>query len=179
MRRILLRVGLPVALVAIGVGLALFEPWRAFTSSHVDEAAPVAATRPAPAGGGETSTSAPTTTTPPQPVVLAEGSFVSQEHDTTGTARVIELADGSRVLRLEGFHTSDGPDVHVWLSEATAGGDWHKYDDGRFVPLGEIKATDGNHNYAIPPDADLVGLRSAVIWCDRFNVAFGSAELAL
>jgi hypothetical protein len=69
--------------------------------------------------------------------------------------------------------------VHVWLSDATAGGDWHSYDDGRYVPLGEIKATDGNHNYTIPADADLDGLRSAVIWCDRFNVAFGSAPLAL
>ncbi len=161
MRRLLIWVGVPVALIGLGVGLALFEPWRAFTSSHLDEPAPVAA--------AESS----------EPEVLAEGRFVSQEHDTSGTARVLELPDGSRVLRLEGFSTSDGPDVHVWLSDATAGGDWHSYDDGRYVPLGEIKATDGNHNYAIPTDADLDGLRSAVIWCDRFNVAFGSAALAL
>jgi hypothetical protein len=164
MRRLLIWVGVPVALIGLGVGLALFEPWRAFTSSHVDEPVPVAVAE---------------STAPPQPEVLAEGSFVSQEHETSGTARVLELPDGSRVLRLEGFSTSDGPDVHVWLSEATAGGDWASYDDGRFVALGEIKATDGNHNYAIPADADLTGLQSAVIWCDRFNVAFGSAALAL
>ncbi len=176
MRRLLTKpvtwVGLAVVLAALIVGLALFEPWRAFTSSQLDEPVPVAVSESA----------APTTappSTPPAPVVLAEGAFVSQEHDTAGTARVLELADGSRVLRLEGFSTSDGPDVHVWLSDATAGGDWHSYDDGRYVPLGEIKATDGNHNYVIPADADLAGLRSAVIWCDRFNVAFGSAALAL
>ncbi|GAB1511892.1 DM13 domain-containing protein [Actinophytocola sp. KF-1] len=167
MRRLLIWVGVPVALIGLGVGLALFEPWRAFTSSHLDEPVPVAA---------PVSTD---TTSPPRPEVLAEGTFVSQEHDTSGTARVLALPDGSRVLRLAGFSTSDGPDVHVWLSDATAGGDWHSYDDGRYVPLGEIKATDGNHNYAIPADADLAGLRSAVIWCDRFNVAFGSAPLAL
>jgi hypothetical protein len=174
MRRLLIWVGVPVALIGLGVGLALFEPWRAFTSSRLDEPVPVAAPASTPA-----TSAGPTTTAPPQPVVLAEGPFVSQEHDTSGTARLLELPDGSRVLRLEGFSTSDGPDVHVWLSEATAGGDWHKADDGRYVPLGEIKATDGNHNYAIPADADLTGLRSAVIWCDRFNVAFGSAALAL
>jgi hypothetical protein len=180
MRRLLIRVGLPIALVGLVVGLALFEPWRAFTSSRLDEALPVAETStaaPAPSGAAATATT--TTTTPPRPVVLAEGAFVGQEHDTAGTARVLELADGSRVLRLEGFTTSDGPDVHVWLSDAAAGGDWHSYDDGRYVPLGEIKATEGNHNYAIPAAADIAGLRSAVIWCDRFDVAFGSAALAL
>ncbi|MFC4854775.1 DM13 domain-containing protein [Actinophytocola glycyrrhizae] len=170
MRRLLIWVGVPVALIGLGVGLALFEPWRAFTSSNLDEPVPVAAAQ---------STTATGTAPAPRPAVLAEGEFVSQEHDTSGTARVLELPDGSRVLRLEGFSTSDGPDVHVWLSDATAGGEWGSYDDGRFVALGEIKATDGNHNYLIPADADLAGLRSAVIWCDRFNVAFGSAALAL
>lgn len=179
MRRLLIWVGVPVALIGLGVGLALFEPWRAFTSSHLDEPVPVAvSTTSVPSGTAKpsgTTTPAP----PPEPKVLAEGEFVSQEHDTSGTASVLELPDGSRILRLAGFSTSDGPDVHVWLSAATAGGDWGSYDDGRYVALGEIKATEGNHNYAIPADADLTGLRSAVIWCDRFNVAFGSAALAL
>jgi hypothetical protein len=167
---------LTVAVAGLVVGLALFEPWRAFTSSHLDEPVPVAAT-PKDASVPTSQSEAPQP--PPGPEVLAEGTFVSQEHDTSGTARVLLLEDGSRILRLEGFSTSDGPDVHVWLSTATAGGDWSKYDDDRYVALGEIKATDGNHNYVIPPEADLAGLRSAVIWCDRFNVAFGSAALAL
>ncbi len=173
MRRLLIWVGVPVALIGLGVGLALFEPWRAFTSSRVDEPIPVAAPV------STTTSATATSTAPPQPVILAEGAFVSQEHDTSGTARVLRLPDGERVLRLENFSTSDGPDVHVWLSTTKAAADWHAYDDGRHVPLGELKATDGNHNYAIPADADLAGLRSAVIWCDRFNVAFGSAPLTL
>ncbi len=155
-------------------GLVLFEPWRAFTSSHLDEPAPVAATGAEPdSSAGSDDASAP------EPAVLAEGEFVSQEHETAGTARVIRLASGEHILRLEGFSTSDGPDVHVWLSADKAGGDWGSYDDSRHVALGELKATDGNHNYAIPADAKLEGLRSAVIWCDRFSVAFGSAPLAL
>ena len=182
MRRLLRKpvtwIALTIAMVGLVVGLALFEPWRAFTSSRVDEPLPVAvsddttSTPPAPSSESD----APK---PAGPEVLAEGEFVSQEHDTAGTARVLRLAGGERILRLEGFSTSDGPDVHVWLSDAAAGGNWAKYDDGRFVPLGEIKATDGNHNYAIPAEADLGGLNSVVIWCDRFNVAFGSAALDL
>ena len=108
----------------------------------------------------------------------AQGRFVDGEHATSGTARVLELADGTTVLRLEGFSTSDGPDVVVWLTDQPAGGnDWHRYDDGRFVPLGDLKATDGNQNYAVPAGTDLSGLTSVVIWCDRFDVAFGSAPI--
>jgi hypothetical protein len=162
---------LVVVVAGAAVGLALFEPWRAFTSSRVDEPDPVAAAaEPDPQSG---------TDAPAKPEVLAEGRFVSQEHDTSGMAKVVELPDGERVLRLSGFSTSDGPDVHVWLSAAKAGGDWNAADDGAHVPLGELKATDGNHNYAIPADAKLDGLRSVVIWCDRFDVAFGSAPLTL
>lgn len=162
-----------IALVAVAaVALALFEPWRAFTSSHVDEAEYVAA----PASNNADSEAS---TTPAAPVTLGTGSFVTQEHATSGTATVTEHPDGTRVLRLENLATSDGPDLHVWLSDAPAGGDWHQYDDGRWITLGPLTATHGNQNYAIPPDADLTGLQSVVIWCDRFNVSFGSAPVAL
>ena len=70
--------------------------------------------------------------------------------------------------------------MHVWVTDQQAGGDdWGKYDDGRYLELGSLKGTDGNQNYAIPADADLAGLSSVVIWCDRFNVAFGSAAVTL
>jgi hypothetical protein len=174
MRRLLRRpltwVVIAVAVVGLAAGLALFEPWRAFTHSRVDEAIPTAA---------PPATTTTGTQPPPQPQVLAEGAFVSQEHDTSGTARVLKLPDGSRLLRLENFSTSDGPDVHVWLSDTKPGGPDGSFDDGRYVKLGEMKATDGNQNYAIPADAKLAGLQSVVIWCDRFNVAFGAAPLML
>jgi electron transfer DM13 len=190
-------VALAVAVVVVAGGLAAFQPWKAFTRSTVDEAIPVVFATPssvapstsAPESSAPVSSapesSAPVSSAPESSVqkpagqrVLASGAFVSQEHTTSGTARVLEQ-NGVRLLRLEGFSTSDGPDVHVWLTDATAGGEWGKYDDGRAVKLGKIKATDGNQNYTIPADATLDGLRSVVIWCDRFNVAFGSAGLAL
>jgi hypothetical protein len=164
-----------MVVVLLVVGLWAFEPWRLWTSSTVDEALPEVGVPAAPAAPAPEAPAAPVA--PPEPVVLAEGQFVTQEHETTGVARVLELADGSRFVRLAGFSTSDGPDLHVWLTDQAAGGEWGKYDDGRYLALGELKATDGNQNYAIPPDADLGGLTSVVIWCDRFNVAFGSAPL--
>jgi hypothetical protein len=177
LRRPITWVVVSVVVIGAAIGLYLFQPWKLFTHSRIDEAAPVAAApaAPAPATPGATTTASPQ----PRNEVLAQGQFVTQEHPTSGTVQLIRLADGSRVLRLENFTTSDGPDVHVWLSDAPAGGPDGGYDDGRYVKLGKMKATEGNQNYPIPADAKLDGLRSAVIWCDRFNVAFGSAPLTL
>jgi hypothetical protein len=155
-----------VAVAVLLAGVVFFEPWTLWSDATVTEAAPTAA---APDESSSTES---------KPTELASGTFVSQEHETSGTATVIELADGSRTLRLEGFSTSNGPDLHVWLSEKEAGGNWFKYGGGRKAQLGELKANQGSHNYAIPADLELDGLRSVVIWCKRFHVAFGSAPLA-
>ncbi|MET4620557.1 hypothetical protein ABIE18_002006 [Arthrobacter sp. 2762] len=180
-----------VILVLVIVGAALFQPWRLFTSSSVNEALPVAppaSTSASPSnaptsdasGNGSSAPNTPASTpaVKTDPVVLGFGNFQSQEHQTSGTAQLLELPDGSRVLRLENLASSDGPDVKVWLSSLEAGGDWYKYRSGRYVDLGAIKATHGNQNYVIPSGVDLSGMSSVVLWCDRFSVAFGSAQLA-
>lgn len=169
MRRILVAL-VPLVVLGVVVGLWLFEPWRLFTSSEVHEAAPTAAVTGTPTVGS--SPTAPATGT-----VLAEGRFVDAEHGTSGTARILRLADGRRFLRVEDLAGSDGPDLHMWLSDAPSGGDWGSYDDGAHVRLGDLKATHGDQNYPIPADADLSTMRSVVIWCDRFNVAFGTAPI--
>ena len=177
MRRILVPLA-AVAALALGVGLWAFEPWRLFTSSEIDEPAPRSTPLDAPAtSAAPSATSGPATTRPAADRVIATGEFVDAEHDTSGTARILELADGRRFVRLESLASSDGPDLHVWLSDARSGGDWGSYDDGDHVRLGDLKATHGNQNYRIPDDVDLSGMRSVVIWCDRFNVAFGTAPI--
>ena len=193
---VLSALGAIVVGVLLGVGLYLFQPWRLFTSSTLVEAAPTASQG---AGAGPTAnsaTSAPVTATPsaspsePQPSpptapagprVLAEGAIISHEHTSSGSVRVLELADGSRVLRFEGLDTSDGPDLRVWLTDApvlegSAG--WHVFDDGRYLDLGELKANRGDQNYPIPPGADLAEYTSVSVWCRRFAVSFGAAALA-
>jgi hypothetical protein len=178
------------AAVVAAVGLALFQPWRLVTDTVVDEAPPGAgpismtssSTVPPTLPLGPEST-APTarTTVPAGPVTLARGTFITHEHDTSGMVAVVRLADGSRVLRLEGLDTSDGPDLEVWITDAPVieGRDgWHVFDDGRYRGLGQLKGNQGNQNYAIPADLDLGDYRSVSIWCNRFNVSFGAAKLA-
>ncbi|MFC8531220.1 DM13 domain-containing protein [Nocardia sp. NPDC057227] len=166
-RKPLTWIAIGVLVVGAGAGLALFQPWRLVTNTTVDEAAP---TLPS-TGSGIPDV---------QPRLLARGDFVTHEHGTTGAAVIIALPDGSRVLRLENLDTSDGPDLHVWLTDAPVlpGRDgWFVFDDGAHTDLGALKGNRGNQNYPIPPETDLAALTSIAIWCDRFDVSFGAAEL--
>ncbi|WP_216906699.1 DM13 domain-containing protein [Nocardia noduli] len=158
-----------VAAVVVAFGataIVLLEPWKLIVDTTVNEAAPTAAVA-----------TGPGTTPVAGPVVLAEGTFVSHEHHTSGTVRVLRLPDGSRVLRLEDLDTSDGPDVRVWLTDQTVTDDWFTFDDGHHVDLGSLKGNKGNQNYAVPAELDLAAFVSADLWCDRFNVSFGAATL--
>lgn len=171
-----------VLVVAVAaVGLWAFQPWKIFTSSEVDEPLPSVAVDqdPSPDPTGSPAPGATTSPSDAPPVALGQGEFEDAEHDTSGQALVLELSDGSRFLRLEDLASSDGPDLHVWLTDQPSGGDWGSYDDGDYLRLGKLKATHGNQNYEIPDDAELAGFTSVVIWCDRFNVAFGTAPIAL
>lgn len=133
-----------VVAAVLVAGLLLFEPWTLWTRSTVNEAAP-----------DNVATTSPS--------------------ESLATGVPVEVSrGGSHVLRLEDFSTSNGPDLHVWLSDRRAGGNWFKYDEGRYVELGELNGTDGNQNYAIR--GDIEGFRS--VWCKRFTVSFGSAPIA-
>jgi len=168
---------LAVAVVlALGVtfGLYWFQPWKLFIDRHVNEALPAVATEPVAVAAAQPS-GRPTR---PQSVLLARGEFISHEHSTSGTASVIRQPDGTRVLAIAHLRTSDGPVVKVWLTDRKVTKDgWHVFDDGEHVDLGGLKGNIGNQLYAIPDDANLAELRSVTIWCDRFNVSFGAAEL--
>lgn len=167
LRRPLVLVALAVGAVVAVVALSLFQPWKLFVDEQVNEAAPTVSAPAAPAA-------------PAAPVVLARGELVSHEHASSGSVVVLKLADGSRVLRLEDLDTSNGPDLHVWITDAPVieGSDgWKVFDDGRHVDLGSLKGNIGSSNYPIPADADLSVLSSVSVWCARFAVSFGAAEL--
>lgn len=155
-----------VAVVLLAVGLYWFQPWKLWVDETVHDALPTAA--PATAGAR------------PTPSVLATGELISHEHTTTGSVRILQLPDGTRTLRLEGLDTSNGPDLRVLVTDApvkkgTAG--WRVFDDGKHVSLGKLKGNKGDQNYALPADLDLAAYTSVSIWCDRFDVSFGAAEL--
>lgn len=174
-----------VAVVVAAVALPLFQPWRLVTDKVVDEAVPgtVPISTPSASTTPPTLSVAPTEPAPAvktEPKVLLTGKLISHEHGTSGSVAVLALPDGTRILRIENLDTSDGPDLKVWLSDAkvTPGRDgWHVFDDGSYRSLGSLKGNHGNQNYPIPQSVRLESFRSVAIWCDRFNVSFGAAEL--
>jgi Electron transfer DM13 len=172
-RRLIWVIALLVLLGGGAFGLYWFQPWKLVTDRTVNEAAPTS-----------TATSAATSTAPSAPAavpadrVVATGTFVSKEHTTTGTVKLTELADGRRVLTLENLDTSNGPDLRVWLTDQPASAGWTAFDDGAWVELGKLKGNKGTQNYDVPANVKIDSYRSVTIWCKRFSVAFGAAELA-
>jgi hypothetical protein len=136
------------AVVVLGIGAwAAFRPELLFVNQSVNETGPTAATE------------------------LAKGQFESYAHETVGTASLLN-ANGKTVLRLSGFTTSNGPDVHVLLT---------KTDDPKQIAgsldLGSIKGNKGDQNYELPAGTKPGDYKAVNIWCKRFDVAFGGAVL--
>lgn len=195
MKRRIVVAGAVTGLVLVAVALALFQPWLLLVDERVDEDIPTdaLATDTAGLGGADAAPDRAAGSRAPEPspseaaprwTELTSGEFIDAEHGTKGTARIVRAADGSRELWLEDLATSNGPDLHVWITDRPSGGDcagcadsWGIYDDGRYEALGALKGNQGNQRYAIPDDARLSPMTSVVIWCDRFNVAFGSADI--
>jgi len=178
----------PWLAVAIAGGVVAFvlfwfQPQKLFIDERVSEPIPtvtVPTTLPVPAAGAGAGASTTTTTAaaPTEPVELARGEFVSRDHGTTGVARVLELADGRRIVRLEGLDTSNGPDLYLYLTANPAAGGEGAFDDD-YVDLGRLQGNQGDQNYDLPEDTDLRRYGTVLIWCDRFDSAFGAADLTV
>jgi hypothetical protein len=159
------------ALALFGLGIYWFGPQRLVLDREVIEALPT------PTGATDPSTGEEPLEEPSGIEELGSGEFRSLEHGTTGLARIVELEDGSRFVRLEDLDTLDGPDLRVYLTDQPVSDDWGVWDDGRYVDLGALKGNVGDSNYLIPEDVDPLDFRTVVIWCRRFTVGFGVARI--
>lgn len=149
-----------VTAAAIGIYLG----YSSLVDKEVDEEVAVGApASQAPAGGGAEAPAAA------QNVQLSTGDFEAGAHPTEGTAAVVELAKGGRVLTLTDFETDPGPDLRVYLSTDSSASDSED--------LGALKGNVGNQQYEVPESIDLEKYSTVVIWCRAFSVEFGSAEL--
>lgn len=151
-------IAIPIAGVALLAAWYAFRPERLAVNRHVDEAMPTAQ-------GGSSA----------QP--LETGLFYSILHPTKGTATIYQMGDGTRVLRLTSFRTSNGPDVHVYMVAADDAKDVATVETAGFVDLGVIKGNIGDQNYFLGSDLELAKYHAVSIWCKRFSVNFGAAAL--
>ncbi len=182
----------------VGVALLIFifvwfEPHKAFIDERVDEVVPQAETVIQEDAAPTTSPDSSAGTTPPPvddtsvvvttlvppvayPVLLSQGVLIDVAHGGSGTVLVLELEDGSRVLRFEDLDVLNGPDLVVILSDRSLSGA-DDYTDGQYLILGELKGNLGNQNYQIPAEVDLSEWATAAIWCRRFNTTFNVASI--
>lgn len=101
-----------------------------------------------------------------------EGTFIGVGdgiHNVDGIAKILTLVDGSKILRLENLKSTNGPDLHVYLSTDKMA--------SNFMDLGRLKGNIGNQNYQVPVDIDLSKYNNVLIWCKAFSVLFGNAQL--
>jgi Electron transfer DM13 len=102
--------------------------------------------------------------------IIRTGSFIGASdgfHNAEGLAKVIQLGDGSSILRLENFKSTNGPNVHLYLSTDKAA--------CNFIDLGRLKANNGNQNICWNWNK----YDMALICCKDFSVLFGSAQLKI
>ena len=174
------------------VAALVFQPWLLFIDVRVDDEIPVARGVGTPDAGSPSRRRrvlvAAVGTRHADAVAaargarraVASGTLISHEHETSGTVRVIQLPDGSRQLAIENLETTNGPDVHVWLSAGPVveGFDgWFTAGGHPYVDLGMIKGNQGNQLYDIPADVDLAAYPTVDLWCVQFAVSFGAAAL--
>ena len=191
---------LVISLVSVPVIVSAgtyFQPWKLFTDTRVEEALPQltettvapkdeitdkddekVAKNEEPLSSSKSATDSTEVIDPPE--VLAEGKFITHEHATTGSVKILKYSDGSRILRIENLKTSNGPKLEVWLTDAPVieGLDgWRMFDDGKYINLGALRGNIGSQNYSIPSEINLYDYSSISIWCERFSVSFGAAAL--
>jgi hypothetical protein len=151
------RIIIVIVVLALLIGWYAFRPERLFVNRQVSEAFP--------ANQG------------PQAQDLASGTFYGIMHPTAGTATIYRMGDGSHILRLTHFKTSNGPDVHIYMVAAADARDNASVERAGFIDLGVMKGNIGDQNYVLGPEVDLTKYRAVSVWCKRFSVNFGVAPL--
>jgi hypothetical protein len=93
-----------------------------------------------------------------------------------GNATLGKTSDGKVVLRFENLNSTNGPDLHVYLSKQVSPASTQQVMDG--VEVGKLKATQGTSNYELAASTDITQFKSVVIYCKTFSVVFGYANLS-
>lgn len=101
------------------------------------------------------------------------GAFVDAGgHKATGTAELV-TKDGRSQLKLsDDFSVEKGPDVYVVLSPSAA------MAPSGTKQLGKVKHFSGAQTFDVPAGVDLSTFTHVVLWCKKFDVLMGTAELA-
>ncbi len=101
--------------------------------------------------------------------VKYRGAFASAPGERVNGMALILFRDGTYTVALENLDAGNGPDLHLYLSK--------QLQPATFIDLGKLKSTKGNQVYGLNTVPDFAQYKYALIFCQQYNVLFGSAEL--
>ncbi|MGK7956423.1 MAG: DM13 domain-containing protein [Crocosphaera sp.] len=116
-----------------------------------------------------------------EPTNVKVGSFVSGEHPTEGTVRLVS-EEGQTLIELDSdFKTSEmGPDLVVILHRSSdvigsTNPPAYPLKEGDYVVVAPLSQFSGTQQYIVPEDIKTAEYQSVAIWCRKFNATFGAA----
>ncbi len=113
-----------------------------------------------------------------QPFVILAGDFttIDATHQGTGTASIYQVGETQRVLRLDPFAVTSGPDLRVLLSTHPAPRTSTEALVGS-IDLGPLRSATAAQNFEIPAGTSMDQYRSVVIYSLSFNIVYSTATL--
>ena len=114
------------------------------------------------------------------PTIFASGEFTELDavRKAEGTVTVYQQADGSWLIRFEGFQVRHIPQLHLFLS---AHPDPRTPEEVRAEGLGldwgPLKGEAGNQNYPMPAGFDMSAVQSVVIYALPYGEVISTAPL--
>lgn len=104
--------------------------------------------------------------------VVSGGTFTgASDHITTGNVSIFKTADGGALVILDSNFSLDGaPDPRVGFGK-----------DGEFQPLSDLGVLEdlgGTQVYKVPASVNVDDFNEVYIWCLKFGVPLGVAELS-
>jgi hypothetical protein len=110
---------------------------------------------------------------------LYTGSFHSDTHEATGRVTVYQQPDGTRILTLSNFSTSNATGLHVVLLDGSnlAHGQNLTLNNNNDRDLGELKAGQSEQSLPLPADVDFNHFNNVVIYSPGPKTVVGSAAL--
>lgn len=113
----------------------------------------------------------------PSARVLGTAKMYNVDREGQGTAKLYELPNGTRLIRLEDFFVSINSDLELRLSELPNPKTTDDAVKGPWKLVAPLKATVGSMNYEVPKDIDVSKYQSIVIWCEITRNAYAAASI--
>jgi pentapeptide MXKDX repeat protein len=96
----------------------------------------------------------------------------ANRHSVSGGYHIVTEGNRRSLVLDDDFVLDGAPDPYIVLSADLMG-------TGKgTVNLGRLRTDKGRATFVIPADTDLSTFHTVVVWCKRYNVTLGHAELA-